>query len=52
MKKTKEFLAKASTLVAGDREKDYGDKVHNHKILPGYGQHIWIQKLKHMTWLF
>ena len=30
MKKTKEFLARASTLVAGDREKDYGDKVHNH----------------------
>ena len=30
MKITKEFLAKASTLVAGDREKDYGDKVHNH----------------------
>ena len=30
MKKTKEFLAKASTLVAGDRENDYGDKVHNH----------------------
>jgi hypothetical protein len=31
MKKTKEFLEKASALVAGDREKDYGDKVHNHK---------------------
>ena len=30
MKKTKEFLTRASTLVAGDREKDYGDKVHNH----------------------
>ena len=30
MEKTKEFLARASTLVAGDREKDYGDKVHNH----------------------
>ena len=30
MKKTKEFLARASTLVAGDRDKDYGDKVHNH----------------------
>ena len=30
MKKTKEFLAKASTLVAGARENDYGDKVHNH----------------------
>ena len=31
MKKTKEFLARAGTLVAGDREKDYGDKVHNHQ---------------------
>ena len=30
MKKTKEFLARASTLVAGDREKDYGNKIHNH----------------------
>ena len=30
MKITKEFLARASTLVAGDREKDYGDKVKNH----------------------
>ena len=30
MKKTKEFLTRAGTLVAGDREKDYGDKVHNH----------------------
>jgi hypothetical protein len=30
MKKTKEFLARASALVAGDRENDYGDKVHNH----------------------
>ena len=30
MEKTKEFLEKASALVAGDREKDYGDKVHNH----------------------
>ena len=30
MKKTKEFLARAGTLVAGDREKDYGDKVENH----------------------
>ena len=31
MEKTKEFLEKANTLIAGDREKDYGDKVHNHK---------------------
>ena len=31
MKKTKEFLEKAGALVAGDRENDYGDKVHNHK---------------------
>ena len=31
MKKTKEFLARAGTLVAGDSEKDYGDKVHNHQ---------------------
>jgi|TARA_R100000656_G_scaffold9489_1_gene10334 hypothetical protein len=31
MEKTKEFLKKASALVAGDRENDYGDKVHNHK---------------------
>ena len=31
MKKTKEILARAGTLVAGDREKDYGDKVHNHQ---------------------
>ena len=30
MEKTKEFLEKANTLIAGDREKDYGDKVHNH----------------------
>ena len=30
MKKTKECLEKASALVAVDREKDYGDKVHNH----------------------
>ena len=30
MKKTKEFLEKANMLIAGDREKDYGDKVHNH----------------------
>ena len=31
MEKTKEFLEKANTLIAGDREKDYGDKVHNHQ---------------------
>ena len=30
MKKTKEFLARASTLVAGDRENDYGNKIENH----------------------
>ena len=30
MEKTKEFLEKANTLIAGNREKDYGDKVHNH----------------------
>ena len=30
MEKTKEFLFEASKLVAGDREKDYGDKVKNH----------------------
>ena len=30
MEKTKEYLEKASELVAGDRENDYGDKVHNH----------------------
>ena len=30
MEKTKEYLEKASGLVAVDREKDYGDKVHNH----------------------
>jgi hypothetical protein len=30
MKKTKEILFEASRLVAGDREKDYGDKVKNH----------------------
>ena len=30
MEKTKEFLEKASELAAGDRENDYGDKVHNH----------------------
>ena len=31
MEKTKEYLEKASELIAGDREKDYGDKVNNHK---------------------
>ena len=30
MEKTKEFLEKANALIAGNREKDYGDKVHNH----------------------
>ena len=30
MEKTKEFLEKAVTLVAGDREKDYGNKIENH----------------------
>ena len=30
MEKTKEFLERANMLIAGDREKDYGDKVHNH----------------------
>jgi len=30
MEKTKEYLEKANALIAGDREKDYGDKVHNH----------------------
>ena len=30
MNKTKELLTKAHTLVSGDREKDYGDKVKNH----------------------
>ena len=30
MEKTKEYLEKASELVAGNRENDYGDKVHNH----------------------
>ena len=30
MEKTKEYLEKASELVAGDRENDYGDKIHNH----------------------
>ena len=30
MEKTKEFLEKASELVAVNRETDYGDKVHNH----------------------
>ncbi len=28
--KTKEFLSKANVLVEGDRQKDYGDKLHNH----------------------
>ena len=37
MKKTKEFLARASTLVAGDREKDYGDKVHNNNNIAKLG---------------
>jgi len=31
MKKTKEFLEKANILIAGERHKDYGDKVENHK---------------------
>ena len=31
MKITKEFLEEASRLVGGDRQKDYGDKVQNHK---------------------
>ena len=31
MKLTKEFLSEASRLVGIDREKDYGDKVENHK---------------------
>ena len=30
MKMTKEFLSEATRLVGKDREKDYGDKVHNH----------------------
>ena len=30
MEKTKEFLEKANALIAGARESDYGDKVHNH----------------------
>ena len=30
MKVTKEFLSEANRLVGTDREKDYGDKVHNH----------------------
>ena len=30
MEKTKEFLKKAVILVAGDREKDYGNKIENH----------------------
>ena len=28
--KAKEFLSKANVLVEGDRQKDYGDKLHNH----------------------
>ena len=31
MKLTKEFLEEAGRLVGGDRQKDYGDKVQNHK---------------------
>jgi hypothetical protein len=31
MKATKEFLSEATRLVGTDREKDYGDKVENHK---------------------
>ena len=31
MEKTKEFLSEAIRLVGTDREKDYGDKVENHK---------------------
>jgi len=31
MEKTKEFLSEATRLVGVDREKDYGDKVENHK---------------------
>ena len=31
MKLTQEFLSEASRLVGIDREKDYGDKVENHK---------------------
>jgi hypothetical protein len=30
MEKTKKYLEKASELIAGNRENDYGDKVHNH----------------------
>ena len=30
MKHAKELLMRAHTLVRGDRERDYGDKVHNH----------------------
>jgi len=30
MKETKEILEKANKLISEDREKDYGDKVHNH----------------------
>ena len=28
--KTKEFLSTSISLVEGDRQKDYGDKLHNH----------------------
>ena len=28
--KTKEFLSTSINLVEGDRQKDYGDKLHNH----------------------
>ena len=31
MKITKEFLDEAKNLAGGDRQKDYGDKVQNHK---------------------
>ena len=31
MEKTKEYLEKASNLVSVNRERDYGDKVNNHK---------------------
>ena len=29
--RSSELLRKASDLVSGDRQKDYGDKLHNHK---------------------
>ena len=28
--KTKEFLSTSISVVGGDRQKDYGDKLHNH----------------------